>query len=38
MIEDFPYALIYRVSGQTITIFAVAHASRKPGYWRGRVS
>lgn len=32
----FPYSLVYRVQGQVITVIAVAHQSRKPGYWRGR--
>lgn len=32
----FPYTLVYRVQGQTITVFALAHQSRKPGYWLGR--
>ncbi|MGP0040576.1 MAG: type II toxin-antitoxin system RelE/ParE family toxin, partial [Rhodomicrobium sp.] len=37
-LQDFPYTLVYRVRGQVISIFAVAHQSRKPGYWRGRLS
>jgi plasmid stabilization system protein ParE len=32
----FPYSLIYTVSGDEIRILAVAHHSRRPGYWRGR--
>jgi plasmid stabilization system protein ParE len=32
----FPYSLVYRVQGEVITVIAVAHQSRKPGYWRGR--
>ncbi len=32
----YPYSLIYRVTEQEITIVAVAHAKRKPGYWRNR--
>jgi toxin ParE2 len=37
-LQDFPYTLVYRVRGQPITIFAVAHQSRRPGYWRSRLS
>jgi plasmid stabilization system protein ParE len=32
----FPYTLVYRVQGEVITVIAVAHQSRMPGYWRGR--
>lgn len=32
----FPYSLVYRASGDVITVLAVAHQSRKPGYWQGR--
>lgn len=31
-----PYTLVYRVQGETITVIALAHQSRKPGYWLGR--
>ena len=36
LLEVFPYALIYRVDGKTITIVAVANFKRRPGYWRRR--
>ena len=36
LLTRFPYALIYTVSGDQIRILAVAHHSRRPGYWRGR--
>jgi toxin ParE1/3/4 len=32
----FPYSLIYTVAGEEIRILAVAHQSRRPGYWRLR--
>jgi hypothetical protein len=32
----FPFSLIYRVDRDTIAILAVAHHSRRPGYWRRR--
>jgi toxin ParE1/3/4 len=38
LLRGFPYFLIYReLDGQTIEILAVAHTSRKPGYWTARV-
>ena len=33
----FPYQLIYRVEGDDIVIYAVAHQRQRPGYWRKRV-
>lgn len=35
-LRDFPFALVYRSDEQVITIYALAHHSRKPGYWRSR--
>lgn len=35
-LKHFPYFLIYRFSGDTISIHAVAHQRRRPGYWVGR--
>lgn len=32
----FPYTLHYRVEGDVIRIFAVAHQKRRPGYWQKR--
>lgn len=32
----FPYALIHRTPPDEIVIVAVAHTSRRPGYWRDR--
>lgn len=34
--KHFPYFLIYRVSADSISIHAVAHQRRRPGYWGGR--
>jgi plasmid stabilization system protein ParE len=38
LLRRFPYILIYRerASGE-IQVVAVAHTSRKPGYWRKRL-
>ncbi len=34
--KHFPYFLIYRLSTDSISIHAVAHERRRPGYWSGR--
>lgn len=34
----FPYSVIYRVSEGSVANYAVAHQSRKPGYWKDRLS
>ncbi|MBI3775205.1 MAG: hypothetical protein HY273_06575 [Gammaproteobacteria bacterium] len=36
VMQRFPYSLIYTVSSEEIRILAVAHHSRRPGYWQGR--
>ncbi len=33
----FPYSVIYRNTDFEITIYAIAHQSRKPGYWKDRL-
>lgn len=35
-LHRFPYSLVYRVDDEGVRIGAVAHHSRRPGYWRGR--
>lgn len=35
-LRHFPYSIIYQVSNALITIRAVAHQRRRPGYWGGR--
>jgi plasmid stabilization system protein ParE len=38
LLRKFPFLLIYRErSGGEIQIVAVAHTSRKPGYWKERI-
>lgn len=34
-LKDFPYTLVYRMVDDSLTVVAVAHQSRKPGYWVG---
>jgi plasmid stabilization system protein ParE len=36
MFRSFPYKLIYRIGADTVTVVAVAHQRRRPGYWRQR--
>ena len=35
-LKHFRYGLIYRLRGEQVEILAVAHDSRRPGYWRNR--
>jgi plasmid stabilization system protein ParE len=37
LIGRFPYGILYRVGRDEITIIAVMHLHRDPGYWRKRV-
>jgi toxin ParE1/3/4 len=36
LVDGFPYRLIYRERVDDLYIVAVAHASRRPGYWKRR--
>jgi plasmid stabilization system protein ParE len=35
-LRRFPYFIIYRHRTDLIEVIAVAHARRRPGYWRSR--
>lgn len=37
-IERFPYRLYYAEEPDRIVVVAVAHTSRHPDYWKGRLS
>jgi len=37
MLKDFPFSIVYRPESYSIVVFALAHHSQLPGYWRGRV-
>jgi toxin ParE1/3/4 len=38
LLRRFPYLVIYRVQGPTmVQVLAVAHTSRNPNYWKGRI-
>lgn len=36
-LKRFPYGVCYRIDGDAVTVFAVAHLHRRPGYWLDRV-
>jgi len=36
LVPNFPYSIIFTVEPTSILVIAVAHAKRKPGYWRDR--
>ncbi len=36
LMRRFPYGVIYTMAGEQIRVLAVAHSSRRPGYWRRR--
>jgi plasmid stabilization system protein ParE len=36
ILRHFPYTIFYELDGTTVTVMAVAHHRRKPGYWRKR--
>ena len=33
LLHQFPFSLVYAIEENTIVIVAVAHQSRRPGYW-----
>ncbi|MFI5378123.1 MAG: type II toxin-antitoxin system RelE/ParE family toxin [Tepidisphaerales bacterium] len=35
-LDQFPYAVVYRVHDVVVEVVAIAHAARKPGYWSRR--
>jgi plasmid stabilization system protein ParE len=37
VLQRFPYFIVFFDWQDEITIVAVAHAKRRPGYWKGRV-
>ena len=34
VLKRFPYSLVFDVDGRTVTLLALAHHRRRPGYWR----
>ena len=37
ILQRFPFAIVYREPPAAIQVLAVAHARRKPGYWKQRL-
>jgi toxin ParE1/3/4 len=35
-VDDFPYQLIFEIRPDELVVLAVAHGSRRPGYWARR--
>lgn len=31
--KRFPYTLVFRIQGASLRVIAIAHQSRRPGYW-----
>lgn len=38
ILQRFPFSLVTIANSQTITVVALAHYSRKPDYWHGRIT
>jgi plasmid stabilization system protein ParE len=38
LLKHFPYSVVYSVKPDRIVIIAVAHAHRRPGYWKDRIT
>jgi plasmid stabilization system protein ParE len=36
VLDRFPYTILYRVREDEVFVTAIAHQSRRPGYWRRR--
>jgi len=37
LVRRFPYSVVYRFLSGQLYVIAVAHSSRRPGYWQDRV-
>ena len=35
-LKRFPYTLVFRIQGESVRVIAIAHQSRRPGYWAER--
>ena len=38
LLSGLPYAIIYEIRTDHIRVLAIMHTSRRPGYWRRRVT
>ena len=37
VVDRFPFSIIYLDLPEAVTIIAIAHSKRKPGYWKRRL-
>ncbi len=37
-LDDFPYSLVYAIRSDEVVVIALAHHSRRPGYWKDRLA
>ena len=37
LLDHFPFSVVYREQQQRIEVLPIAHARRRPGYWKPRV-
>ena len=35
-LHQFPFSILYQEFDSEVVVFAIAHGSRRPGYWRDR--
>lgn len=35
-VKRFPFRIVYRVTADRIVVVAIAHAKRRPSYWKNR--
>lgn len=38
VVKRFPFRIVFREEEKRVLIVAIAHAKRRPGYWRARTS
>jgi toxin ParE1/3/4 len=38
VVTDYPYTVVAASSGRELIVYAVAHQSREPGYWKQRLT
>jgi plasmid stabilization system protein ParE len=36
LLRRYPFLVVYRFKAEDVQVIAVAHASRRPGYWKDR--
>ncbi len=37
LVRRFPFGVLYRIDPDEIVVIAVAHLSKRPGYWKKRI-